>query len=116
MSEHPTEIFHLARRAEWLEAESSGVYRGSDQDRADGFLHFSTSTQIVESARRHRAGEADLWLLRVHTQPLGEDLRWEASRGGALFPHLYGELPVSAVVDAVELPLDEAGEHVFPAL
>ena len=96
-------------------AEESGTYRGSEQDRADGFLHFSTAEQIVESARRHRAGEADLLLLRVKAEPLGEALRWEESRGGALFPHLYGDLDASAVDRVDELRLGDDGEHVFPA-
>ena len=109
-------VFHLARSTEWETAQASGVYRGSDQDRADGFLHFSTAEQIVESAARHRAGEAGLVLLEVAVEPLGDALRWEESRGGALFPHLYADLPVDAVTRATELPLDEQGAHVFPTL
>ncbi|MEO0478310.1 MAG: DUF952 domain-containing protein [Planctomycetota bacterium] len=108
-------VFHLARRTEWQGAEQSGTYRGSDQDRADGFLHFSTAEQIVESARRHRAGEADLLLLRVRAEALGSALRWEESRNGAQFPHLYGDLEVSAVDRVDELRLGADDEHVFPA-
>ncbi len=112
---HPT-VFHLARSIEWDAAQQTGTYSGSVEDRADGFLHFSTSEQIVESAARHRAGEADLVLLEVTTEALGEALRWEESRGGALFPHLYGDLSVSVVVRATPLPLDESDKHVFPSL
>ena len=112
----PEHVFHLARRTAWEAAQRTGSYRGSDDDRRDGFLHFSTAAQIVESARRHRAGEPDLLLLRVRTADLGDELRWEPSRGGALFPHLYGELPVTAVDRVDELPLAADGTHVFPSL
>lgn len=109
-------VYHLARASEWEVAQSSGVYRGSSQDLADGFLHFSTAEQIVESATRHRAGEPDLLLLRVRVAALGDALRWEASRGGDRFPHLYGALGVAAVHGVDPLPLGPGGEHVFPAL
>ena len=115
-AKHPEHVYHLARRAEWDAAQSTGVYRGSADDRRDGYQHFSTAEQIVESARRHRAGEPDLLLLRVRTAELGDALRWEPSRGGGLFPHLYGELPVSAVDRADELPLTADGSHTFPPL
>ncbi|MEQ8370504.1 MAG: DUF952 domain-containing protein [Alphaproteobacteria bacterium] len=109
-------IYHLARAAEWRAAQASGVYDGSAEDRADGFLHFSTAAQIEESAARHRAGEADLVLLQVDGAAAGDALKWEASRGGALFPHLYGSLPVAMVHRAEPLPLDDSGRHVFPLL
>ncbi len=109
-------IYHLCRRKDWQAAEAAGAYAGAVEDRADGFLHFSTAGQIVESARRHRAGEPDLMLLTVDAADLGPALRWEASRDGALFPHLYADLPLAAVRRATALPLDAAGRHVFPAL
>jgi len=105
-------IYHMCRRAEWERAVLGGVYPGSSQDVADGFMHFSTAEQIVESAARHRAGQDDLVLLAVEEERLGEVLRWERSRGGALFPHLYGPLPLDAVV---ALPLGPDGAHIFPA-
>ena len=111
-----TFVYHLCRAEDWAAAEVAGVYAGSDQDRRDGFLHFSSAAQIRESARRHRAGEAGLLLLTVAAAPLGAALRWEASRGGALFPHLHGVLPTSAVLSAQPLPLDKTGEHLFPLL
>src|SRR3546814_8746060 len=107
-------INHLARKSAWEEAARTGVYAGAAADRADGFLHFSTSAQVVESAARHRAGEADLVLLAVDPTALGAALRWEASRGGKLLPHLYGDLPVAAVVWSRPLPLGPDGRHVFP--
>ncbi|MCA8970422.1 MAG: DUF952 domain-containing protein [Planctomycetes bacterium] len=109
-------IYHLARGQAWRDARSTGVYEGSTDDRRDGFLHFSTGVQIRESAARHRAGEEDLYLLRVYAADCGDALRWEASRHGDLFPHLYGSLQVSLVQQAEPLPIDEAGAHVFPEL
>jgi uncharacterized protein (DUF952 family) len=106
----------MCREAEWRAAEATGSYRGSSQDEADGFIHFSTASQIVASAARHRAGQSDLVLLAVDPAPLGAALRWERSRGGELFPHLYGTLPVAAVRRASPLPLGPDGRHVFPAL
>jgi len=109
-------IYHMCRRREWQEAEVAGSYRGSSQDRADGFLHFSTAGQIVESAARHRAAQDGLVLLEVDGAMLGDDLKWEASRGGALFPHLYETLPLAAVTKVHNLPLGPDGRHVFPDL
>ena len=109
-------IYHICRREEWAAAESTGGYGGSSQDRADGFIHFSDGSQVAASAARHRAGQHGLVLLTVETAALGEALKWEPSRGGALFPHLYGELPLSAVRRVDELPLDPDGRHRFPTL
>src|SRR5690606_33031927 len=109
-------IYHMCRREEWDAAQSEGHYPGSSQDRADGFIHFSTAQQIVESAAKHRAGQAGLVLLAVDAGALGDALRWEPSRGGALFPHLYGPLPLSAVIRVDDLPIGPGGRHLFPAL
>lgn len=109
-----TAIYHMCRRDEWQAAQTSGAYGGSSQDIADGFIHFSTARQVVTSAAKHRAGQDGLVLLRVDPDKLGGALKWEESRGGHLFPHLYGDLPVSAVISAYDLPLDGAGRHVFP--
>lgn len=107
-------IYHLARAAEWAAATAEGTYHGSVEDRRDGYLHFSTAAQIRVSAARHRAGEAGLLLIEADADRLGEALKWEESRGGALFPHLYGPLPLTAVLRTAPLPLDEAGLHQFP--
>jgi len=107
-------IYHMCKSEEWAAAQSLGQYGGSSQDVADGFIHFSTSGQIVESAAKHRAGQDGLVLLSVNEDALGEALKWEASRGGALFPHLYSDLPVSAVRKADPLPLGSDGAHIFP--
>ena len=114
--EHPLRIYHMCRRDEWQAAQAAGVYRGSSQDKADGFIHFSTAAQIVDSAARHRAGQDDLILLAVDARRLGPALRWEKSRGGQLFPHLYGDLPLDAVTAAEPLRLGADGRHVFPPL
>jgi len=109
-------IFHLCRQDEWEEARSRGAYAGSSQDRQDGFIHFSTAEQLPGSARKHRAGQPNIVLLAVDPTPLGNALKWEPSRGDALFPHLYGELPVSAVRWTKDLPLGADGIHILPPL
>lgn len=111
-----TLIYHMCKQEEWQVAQAAGAYGGSSQDQADGFIHFSTAGQIVESAAKHRAGQDGLLLLTVDAGALGEALKWEASRGGALFPHLYGDLPVSATVKVDPLPLGPDGKHQFPGL
>lgn len=107
-------IYHMCRRAEWRAAAAEGVYRGSSQDTADGFVHFSTADQLRASAAKHRAGQRDLVLLTVDARVLGQALRWEPARGGELFPHLYGPLPVAVVTRVDELPLGSDGGHLFP--
>ncbi len=108
-------IYHICRRDEWEKAQASGRYGGSTQDAADGFIHFSTAAQVAESAARHRAGQRGLVLLAVDAAALGPALKWEPSRHGALFPHLYGELPLAALRGTWDLPLGPDARHVFPA-
>ena len=112
MSENP--IFHMCREDEWKAAEAAGSYSGSSQDVADGFIHFSSASQVRESAAKHRAGQDGLVLLTVDPGLLGEALKWEPSRGGQLFPHLYGDLPCAAVKRVDPLPLGADGAHRFP--
>lgn len=106
----------MCRADEWAAAVAAGSYPGSSQDRADGFIHFSTAAQIVESARRHRAGQSGLLLVAVDPERLGDRLKWEASRGGDLFPHLYGPLDPAESASVRELPLGPDGAHRFPLL
>lgn len=113
VSETPI-IYHICRRYDWRAGSSGGAYHAPETDRADGFLHFSNAAQIVDSAAKHRAGETGLVLLAVDAAKLGDALRWELSRGGALFPHLYGNLPLDAVIAVHDLPLGPDGRHVFP--
>jgi uncharacterized protein (DUF952 family) len=109
-------IYKLCQAAEWEEAERSGTFAGSAVDMADGYIHFSTDEQVAGTAARHFAGASSLVIVAVETEELGTALRWEVSRGGARFPHLYGKLPVSAVRWVKPLRLDENGRHVFPTL
>lgn len=97
-------IYKLLPTAEWIDARRQGRYPGSAVDRRDGFIHFSDRSQVVETAARHFAGQTGLTLLTVDPGRLGESLRWEVSRGDALFPHLYGPLPLAAVVAAAAVP------------
>lgn len=107
-------IFHICRRDEWDAARAAGRYGGSSQDAVDGFIHFSTAEQVVASAAKHRAGQTGLVLVEVAADALGPALKWEPSREGKLFPHLYGGLPLSAVARVADLPLGADGCHVFP--
>ncbi len=109
-------VYKIAPAALWAEAEAAGQFVGAPVDLADGFIHFSTAAQVAETARRHFAGQADLLLVAVEVQRLGEQLRWEPSRGGALFPHLYGVMPLAAVRWVKPLPLGADGTHAFPDL
>lgn len=98
-------IYKILSRAEWRAAQATGVFEGSAVDHADGFIHFSTSAQASETARRHFAGQADLVVLEIEADDLGAALVWEPSRGGDLFPHLYGRLKIDKVLAAREAPL-----------
>ena len=109
-----TLIYKISSGDLWRGAERTGTFEGAPVDRADGFIHFSTAAQVRETARRHFAGKADLVLLAVEAEALGEAIRWEPSRGGALFPHLYGALPLTAVRWTMPLALGPDGSHVFP--
>lgn len=101
----PDLIYKIATEASYAPARQTGAYGGMPVDAADGYMHFSTAEQLEETLRRHFAGEANLVLLAVRATELGDDLVWEPSRGGALFPHLYGRpLPVTAI--AWEAPLE----------
>jgi uncharacterized protein (DUF952 family) len=108
-------IFKICGTAEWREAERDRVYRGSPVDARDGFIHFSTAAQLAETAAKHFAGRDDLVLIGVEAEALGDALRFEPSRGGALFPHLYAELPLAAVRFVERLPLGEDGRHRLPS-
>lgn len=109
-------IYKILPASLWHEAQRAGTFRGSPVDLADGYIHFSTAEQAAETAAKHFAGQADLVLLHVDADALGGLLRWEPSRGGALFPHLYAELDMQHVRCADPLPLGTDGRHVFPRL
>ncbi len=109
-------IYKICGASAWREAEGQGVYRGSADDARDGFIHFSTAAQLAETVRKHFAGQSALVLVEVDDGALGEGLRWERSRNNELFPHLYGELDLSAVRRVRELPSQPDGSHDIPEL
>lgn len=98
-------IYKILPRSEWAQAQAAGRFEGSAVDRQDGYIHFSTAAQAGETARRYFAGQADLVVLEVEGDDLGEALKWEPSRGGDLFPHLYGPLATADVRAVHEAPL-----------
>jgi uncharacterized protein (DUF952 family) len=110
----PKTIYRLVAADVWQRAEQAGNFPGTEHDVRDGFIHFSTAAQVAETAARHYAGVAGLLLLGVSVDVLGTALRWEPSRGGALFPHLYATLPTSAVTRIEPLPLGVDGLHALP--
>jgi uncharacterized protein (DUF952 family) len=109
-------IYHMCPFEAWAAALAAGTYNGTAQDEADGFIHFSTAAQIVESARKHRAGQDGLVLVAVDPERLGDRLKWEEARGGDLFPHLYGPLDPGESASVRPLPLGADGNHIFPEL
>ena len=112
----PRTIYKICDAALWREAERAGVFAGAPVDLADGYIHFSTASQVEETAGRHFAGRAGLLLVAVNAAGLDAGLRYEPSRGGAMFPHLYGKLPLSAVRWVKPLPLGAEGRHTYPVL
>lgn len=104
-------VYKIAPAALWRESEAAGTFRGAPVDLADGFIHLSAADQVRGTAARHFAGQADLVLVAVDADALGPALRWEASRGGALFPHLYGPLDLAAVRSVEPLRLGPEGAH-----
>jgi uncharacterized protein (DUF952 family) len=109
-------VYKIVAETEWRAAEEKGVFDGSAADHADGFIHFSSGEQAAETAARHFAGQTGLLLVAIDAHALGETLKWEPSRGGRLFPHLYGALQLSAVRWTRPLPLGADGKHVLGTL
>ena len=107
-------IYKIVPQELWQDARKAGVFRGASIDLRDGYIHFSTGAQAIETARLHFAGQGDLLLVAVDATVFGDALKWEPSRGGALFPHLFADLPLDAVLWEKPLPLDPDGAHVFP--
>jgi uncharacterized protein (DUF952 family) len=109
-------IYKISPASAWREAERQGVYRGSEHDKRDGFIHFSTASQVAETARKHFFGQTGLFLIAVDADALGDALRWEPSRNDELFPHLYGELDLGAVTAILDLRARSDGYHDVPEL
>lgn len=106
-------ILKIFRAPEWAALRDKGESQGAPVDVADGYIHFSTPEQAQETAAKHFAGEEGLVLLAVEADTLGDALKWEVSRGGALFPHLYRNIRLSDVTASYPLPLVN-GAHLFP--
>ena len=111
-----TLIYKILPREEWRAAEAVGVFEGSAVDVADGFIHFSAEDQMAETLRRHFAGQTDLLLVAVDAASLGAALKWEPSRGGALFPHLYGPLSAALAVYAIPIKAPPVQSPATPPL
>ena len=109
-------IYKILPRDDWDTARTELSYTGSPVDRADGFIHFSTAAQAQETAARHFRGQAGLVVLEIEADDLGDALKWEPSRGGALFPHLYAALDPALVRGVTEAPLDPDGVPLFGEL
>lgn len=116
LRKHVVKIYKICLASAWREAEREGVYRGSADDARDGFIHFSTASQVVDTARKHFFGQRALFLVEVDGDVLGDALRWERSRNDELFPHLYGELDLGAVISIVSLNMRSDGYHDIPEL
>ncbi|HRK24096.1 MAG TPA: DUF952 domain-containing protein [Beijerinckiaceae bacterium] len=107
-------IYKIMPATMWRDAVSAGAFTGAPVDHADGFIHFSAADQVRATAAKHFAGHRDLVLVAVTAEALGSALKWEVSRGGALFPHLYAPLVITQDVLVEPLPLGADGLHVFP--
>ncbi|MBB4286933.1 DUF952 domain-containing protein [Roseospira goensis] len=114
--EPPRLVYRLCHADDWRAAVRDGVFRGTADDTRDGFIHLSSADQVIETADRHYARVRPLMLLAVDSHRLDGELRWEPSRGGALFPHLYGTIPLEAVLSALPLAEDREGLLMFPTL
>ena len=106
-------IYKILTRAQWTAFEQNGVFSGAPIDLADGYIHFSTAAQARATAAKHFAGQADLHLAWADGRKMGDALKWEVSRGGAKFPHLYRDWPMAEVAGHAALPLVD-GTHQFP--
>ncbi len=109
-------IYKICPAPAWREAERQGLYRGSADDLRDGFIHFSTASQVAGTARKHFSGQTGLFLIRIDADALGDALKWEPSRNDELFPHLYGELDLGAVAEVRDLHARSDGSHDIPEL
>jgi uncharacterized protein (DUF952 family) len=109
-------IYKICPASAWREAERQGVYRGSADDVRDGFIHFSTASQVAETAKKHFFGQTGLFLIEVNADALDDALRWEPSRNDELFPHLYGELDLGAVTGVLDMRARSDGYHDIPEL
>ena len=106
-------LYKIMSKQEWEKAQAQGIYEGSEVDRRDGFIHLSAANQVRATAQKHFFGKTDLILISIREESLGPSLIWDISRGGELFPHIYGPLQLDAVGESASLPLVN-GIHQFP--
>lgn len=109
----PTTAYKILTAADWRLALAEGLYEGSEVDKADGYIHLSASDQLEATAAKYYAGQKALMLVEVDLDAIGDSVVWEPSRGGALFPHIYGPLPVSSAISARALEVDDAGNMIL---
>lgn len=107
-------IYKIVTVNQWTTAQRQGEFLGADIDLIDGFIHFSARDQVKETVEKHFKGQPGLLIVAVDSKPLGQALKWEPSRGGELFPHLYDKLSLDAVISADELPIGKSGEFIYP--
>ncbi|KAA5606094.1 DUF952 domain-containing protein [Roseospira marina] len=115
-TDRPRLVYRLCHADDWQAAVRAGTFTGTDVDTRDGFVHLSAADQVEETARRHYADVRPLILVAVDTARVVGDLRWERSRDGAAFPHLYGSIPLEAVLSALPLAEDRDHHLIFPLL
>lgn len=114
MNDTARKIYKIITRQQWDVAQADGIFRGAPVDIKDGYIHFSSAKQVRETAAKHFNGQKNLLLVSVNPDDFPKTLKWEQSRGGDLFPHLYDVLPVSSAIDVSEIGVAENGSHVFP--
>ena len=108
-------IYKIVTSEQWSSAQQQGEFLGAAIDLDDGFIHFSTGDQVQETVEKYFQGQLDLLIVAVDSDRLGQSLKWEPSRGGDLFPHLYGKLSLDAVISVDDLPLGKGGAFIYPA-
>lgn len=107
--------YKVVTRDQWTQWRADESFTGAPVDIADGYIHLSARDQVVETVAKHFGGQDDLVLAMIDLPALGDAVQWEPSRGGALFPHVYGPIPMSAVTTKATLRLGPDGKHIFPA-
>jgi uncharacterized protein (DUF952 family) len=107
-------VYKILRPFEWEDMEASGVFTGSADDKRDGFIHFSSASQVPTTFSKYFAQESHVWLVAADAEGLGPALKWEVSRRGEKFPHLYGPLHLSAIESVTEIRRGADGRPMFP--
>jgi uncharacterized protein (DUF952 family) len=114
MPDIPAVAYKILTAAQWAQWQETGTFTGAPVDLADGYIHLSAAAQVTETADKHFAGQDDLWVVRVDLAALGDLVRWEPSRGGALFPHVYGVLPLAVALAHQPMTRSSHGDILLP--